>query len=159
LNGQTNKKEIMKKSILSLAICLISFNAFAELSIKIPLELANGGTLPNGTIIMGQPAAEPAPEPTDEQKCLNQAPAMNAAFASIGSEFPGAVYNGVSFAKSPIPNMPIPAFCQLTVTLANYVYGSGCGNTANYDSFSSYLDAKLSGTNIKKGVFFSGDCN
>jgi len=43
----------MTKIFAALILSLISYNAFAVYSIKIPLELHNGGTLPTGSIIIG----------------------------------------------------------------------------------------------------------
>jgi len=62
----------MKKTILTIAILTASAFANAEYMIKIPLEAANGGALPNGSIqiVKNEQAPAPAPAPTfltDEQ--------------------------------------------------------------------------------------------
>lgn len=60
----------MKKIILTIAILTASAFANAEYMIKIPLEVAGGGSLPNGSIqiVKSEPAPAPAPMVlTDEQ--------------------------------------------------------------------------------------------
>ncbi len=62
----------MKKTILTIAILTASAFANAEYMIKIPLEVAGGGSLPNGSIqiVKSEPAPAPAPVPpalTDQQ--------------------------------------------------------------------------------------------
>jgi len=67
----------MKKIIIPFMFALTSSMANAEYLIKIPLEQAQGGHLPNGSIILGAGVTQPAPEveptpeiPPSDKKCF-----------------------------------------------------------------------------------------
>lgn len=63
----------MKKSILTSLTALAISTAQAGFIIKIPLEQAQGGHLPNGSIKLSKPSTTPPQEPSNGKEChLNQ---------------------------------------------------------------------------------------
>ncbi|HIE2280339.1 TPA: hypothetical protein ACXK4S_000665 [Pseudomonas aeruginosa] len=93
-------------------LAFIASSAQAEYMIKIPLEIAQGGTLPNGSIIIGSKPINPSnpnpdegfpddgfppeEEPLTESQCLS----LSSQAASILSPYPSLVYKSASYTNN-----------------------------------------------------------
>lgn len=66
------QKEIMKHSILATAIALVALSSTAQAAYiyKLPLEVAGGGSLPNGTISFGNGGNTSPVEPTEPEPSI-----------------------------------------------------------------------------------------
>ncbi|HEQ2037037.1 TPA: hypothetical protein VEP96_004780 [Pseudomonas aeruginosa] len=84
------KSTITTLSILALA--LLSTSSFADFSVKIPLEINNGGSLPNNSIIFNN-SDEPEPIEQTEPEPGNYEVSMTISIQNSGNN---TLYNGVS---------------------------------------------------------------
>lgn len=118
--------KLIYRIIIAAFFILLSTQSHAEYSIKIPLELHNGGSLPNGTLNLiaanggaggsGNEPTTPGPAATDEASCMAKIPAAKSVIAKAGYTFDEVQYVSAEDMNSETPYC-IAAFYKLTCTM------------------------------------------
>ncbi|MBA1286585.1 hypothetical protein [Pseudomonas aeruginosa] len=154
----------MKKTILTIAILTASAFANAEYMIQIPLEKAQGGALPNGSINIvknGINPTNPAPEPVEpeapalspEQACFAR---ESEARSFIANNVVDSVFEYVEFHD--IPNDTSPT-CRIRFTAPKALYFPFCAGVEDENNARSIaLMNAAKAANFSYVVGYTGVC-
>lgn len=143
----------MRKLITATLISMISFTSHAEYTMIFPLEMANGGTLPNGTINFtkasaGTPA-QPTVPPVVTEPTVPTPPVTPGMTAAQCSSYNDALHSTLDPSSHGFPNAApasaklVNGICSVNILSDEKTYSSTCTakSRSEYARLTSWISA------------------